>query len=77
MKAFWKYIKYILIGLLTVLCLLLIVEGMEDGWMVLGFFLVVLIIFCTGLILERIKQLAPKEEASLAPEAETPSEETK
>ena len=77
MKAYWKYIKYILIGLLTVLCLLLIVEGMEDGWMVLGFFLVVLIIFCTGLILERIKQLAPKEEASLAPEAETPSEEAK
>ena len=77
MKAYWKYIKYILIGLLTVLCLLLIVEGMEDGWMVLGFFLVVLIIFCTGLILERIKQLAPKEKASPAPEAETPSEETK
>ena len=77
MKAYWKYIKYILIGLLTVLCLLLIVEGMEDGWMVLGFFLVVLIIFCTGLILERIKQLAPKEETLPAPEAETPSEETK
>ena len=77
MKAYWKYIKYILIGLLTVLCLLLIVEGIEDGWMVLGFFLVVLIIFCTGLILERIKQLVPKEEASTAPEAETPSEEVK